>query len=93
MTCVSVGKPVVVGQATGTAWGKPDDLARYSAALDPGDGGGSDRADHSRARQDKDNPNGHWWVVFLLSLNRYRARCLGWCGVNLGLGTSTAKPW
>lgn len=39
MTCVSVGKPVVVGQATGTAWGKPDDLARYSAALDPGDGG------------------------------------------------------
>lgn len=46
-------------------------------------------AEPSWVRQDKDNPHSHWWVVFLLKA----ARCLGWRGVNLGLETSTAKPW
>lgn len=52
-------------------WGKQQgkclaSLARYSAVLDPGDGGGSDMAEPSWVRREKDNPNGHWWFVFLL---------------------------
>ena len=48
MAWTSAEKPVVVGQGTGTTSGKPGDLPRHSAALDPGDGGDSAMADSSR---------------------------------------------